>query len=94
VVAAHQVAVAEESKRQGRAAMRAKVLHRRHLAALPAIENDFFTADLAAQGPAFDLVRRTRHIPGIFWNTIVSFVVFIIFSTLNVEKVSPFCWTK
>jgi len=65
VVAAHQVAFAHRAQGQLRAAVRAEVLHRRHLAVAAAVEGDLLVADGAAQRLVVDLVGHAGDVPGV-----------------------------
>ncbi|MCY1377422.1 hypothetical protein D9M69_649950 [compost metagenome] len=65
MVAADQLALAHVAQRQLRAAVRAEVLDRRHLAVFAAVEDDFLVADGAPQGLVVDLVGGAGDVPGI-----------------------------
>lgn len=56
VVAAHEVAVTHKAERQRRAAVRAEVFQRGHLALLAAVEHHALAADAAAQRLVGDLI--------------------------------------
>jgi hypothetical protein len=65
VIAAHQPAFHDAPERQRRAAMRAPVLDRRDAAFRTAKEHDALAADLPAERPVVDLVRRAGDVPGV-----------------------------
>jgi len=66
MVAARQLALAQLAQRERRAPVRTKVLQRRHLPVLVAVEHDFLLADGAPEQALIDLVGVAGHVPGIF----------------------------